>query len=152
MDINKCLDVAIGDAETILDPQGHGFDKIDIDVATDLAEKLINMDEWLRAGGFLPERWQGDGATTLIRHIKGDVNDYKNITWQHARHPFYVEVWWRRNDMARPLIEANLYEGKRSPDEARMMATLLRAAAAEADAWVKKAEGGLFWSASLKER
>lgn len=93
-----------------------------------------------------------NGAVTLVRHVKGDTDHYKYIIYQHTGYSFYVEVCWRRYDMAMPMIEPVFHDAKRSAAEARMMATLLNAAAAEADAWVKKAAAGVFWSGTLKER
>jgi hypothetical protein len=41
-----------------LDNGPNRSDLLEVRAGVDLAEHVQNLDEWLRKGGFLPERWQ----------------------------------------------------------------------------------------------
>lgn len=126
----------------------------DVDeVCTDaiaLSVLVKDLDDWLVASGALPDAWQRGGATTLLRHVKGDTVRYKNVVWQHPRHGFYVEVYWRQEDMLAPAVEAVLFGGGREVGEIRTLSMLLGCAAAEVDRWITGAKKGGFWEGSIR--
>lgn len=160
MDPNEVLERILTNARHIKDYRDET--KAD-EIATDptkyateaeqLAQDVSNLDTWLTHAGPLPDRWEPlGGGITLMRKIKGDALDYKNVIWSHAGYGFYVELYWRKNDMAEPMIEPVFHDAKRGAAEAQMMSTLLRCAATEAKTWVDHAAKGEFWVTSLKRK
>lgn len=58
MDPNENIKEQLALTKKIIDAESFG-DEVDDEDARRLAELVEAMDEWLSAGGFLPERWVG---------------------------------------------------------------------------------------------
>lgn len=58
MDPDKTLQEMIALAQKVLDGETYP----DLDDTDQLAELIINLDEWLAKGGALPQRWQAQEA------------------------------------------------------------------------------------------
>lgn len=68
MDVNELLRMILQDAE---DLREHGTSlppRRFTDHAMSLAENIINLDEWLRNGGFLPSAWVDATIAEADRH------------------------------------------------------------------------------------
>jgi hypothetical protein len=53
MDPDATLSIALGVARAVADGRSAGPDD-----ARDLADALLNLDEWIARGGYLPARWR----------------------------------------------------------------------------------------------
>ena len=103
-----------------------------------LAQQILALDGWINQHGFLPAAWLGYGATTLKRTVEHDTAEWKSVVWSAAGCLMTIRVYWR-NDldvMDAPRISSGETFVTRSPEEARILSTLLRAAASTASQWL----------------
>lgn len=132
MDPDKTLQDILGAARDVLDAEEHD------DTSRGLAHLVLTLDDWIRKHGFLPSAWLGHEAAPLVRKIIIDYSDLKYIRWRSEglKHVTATVIW--KKDKNAPSVwlteDADQSETMTS-SEARIAATLLRAAANTAAAW-----------------
>lgn len=85
MDPNECLKEILRLANQLL--MTHQDDPPD--EASELAEKVEALDEWLRKGGFLPQRWQ-EAQGGLVGRTQLLVEILKDLTMRESHGPHYT--------------------------------------------------------------
>lgn len=103
----------------------------------ELAQCFNDLDGWLSKQGFLPDAWEQGGVTTLHKEVITEGPVFASIRWSHPGYGSYVHAYWRKGEPD-PFIDVNFAEGIRTIRESRILATLLKAAAATAEGWVAK--------------
>ena len=89
MDPDRALELVIETAKFILG--GNAGDMFD-ESAEELAQQIIDLDEWLRRGGFQPKAWQPPATARRITELehacRGLLQDIGEVLEREG------EEWW----------------------------------------------------------
>ena len=85
MDPDKALELLLETARFILG--GEAGDMFE-ESAEELAQQVLDLDEWRRKGGFLPNAWQGPRESQLLKAVQGLLQDIDEVLERQG------EEWW----------------------------------------------------------
>ena len=85
MDPDRALAQILETARFLL--SGKAGDMFD-ESAEELAQQLLDLDEWLRRGGFQPKPWRKDRENALVTACRGLLQDIGEVLEREG------EEWW----------------------------------------------------------
>lgn len=85
MDPDKALELLLETARFILG--GESGDMFE-ESAEELAQQVLDLDEWRRKGGFLPNAWQSPRESQLLKALQGLLQDIDEVLERQG------EEWW----------------------------------------------------------